>query len=815
MRVEVEEMRYIKTERLLFPSHVQRVERSQTGALIHLDDEMLRVDVIRPDILRLKISRGKTFDEQPTFACCFDMPAKEEFELEETDEQVIVRTSRLELRVRREPFAFAVYRPDGSVIFESATEKEQTVGYGTDNDRFVLQRKYRPDDAIFGLGEKTHRLNRKGRNFIMYNNDLPHHQASEIRALPEGDPRKDVSSTKYDPYYISIPFFYRMDGSRQDYPVAGFFLDNGYKVHYEFEDQTTYRVQALGGQYTEYVMAGPSMKQVLEAYTFLTGRMSVPPIWALGFHQCRWNRYSQENLLNLAKKMREHEFPCDVMWLDIDYMDGYRVFTWDKELFPDVPKMLEQFREQGFRAITIIDPGVKYEKGNELFEDGKKRNVFCKTESGALFTGYVWPGRTVFPDFVKPEARKWWGELNANHVKSGLAGIWNDMNEPSVSTEVAEADMRFDRDGKNWPHDRYHNQYALLMAMGTAEGLRAALPEERSFVLSRAGFAGIQRYAANWLGDNFARWDHLWMSMPMSMGMSVSGQPFVGADVGGFAEYCSDELFARWMQYAALTPFFRNHMACGSADRYPWSYGRAIAEIVRDAVKLRYRLLPYLYSAFVHTSETGEPVMRPLVYEFQHDRSARDIDDEYLLGNALLVAPIYREGETRRRVYLPQGSWTDWWTGEMLKGQRFITAEAPLDRIPMFARGGSVIPMLTEAPQTTMRYQTEMVELKVVVPAGDGEWTSTLQEDDGTSTGYRNGAYLRTTFTVTRQGGKVSVTAGSSGKGFNSFARRRFRISLLGARAAMAKVDGREALWPTDGLILPNAGEAFRLEFSL
>jgi alpha-glucosidase len=436
--------------------------------------------------------------------------------------------------------------------------------------------------------------------------------------------------------------------------------------------------------------------------------------------------------------------------------------------------------------------------------------VLCRTEGGDLYVGQVWPGDTVFPDFVTSEARTWWGELNAAHVESGVAGIWNDMNEPATGAIPADR-MRFG--GGRYPHERYHNQYALLMAMGTTAGLRAAMPERRPFVLSRAGFAGIQRYAANWLGDNQSRWDHLWLSMPMGMGLGLSGQPFVGADIGGFQGNSNAELFLRWMQYGTLTPFCRNHSEIGNVDQYAWAWGEVVLEAVRDAIRLRYRLMPYLYATFLHAAETGAPIQRPLVFDYQYDPTVRDIDDQYLLGADLLVAPVTAAGQTARQVYLPAGRWYDWHTGEAVDGGRFVLVPTPMDRIPLYARGGAVIPMWPEAPPTTA-YFPATVELHLFVPGADGTHRTFLHEDDGLTVAAQDGASYRTTFEVTRRGTAITLRAEVSGRGFPEFARREFRLFVRGA-AADVTVDG-EPVPTTDGyVVIPNAGTGFAASLEL
>jgi alpha-glucosidase len=542
--------------------------------------------------------------------------------------------------------------------------------------------------------------------------------------------------------------------------------------------------------------------------------MAAPPIWALGHHQCRYHDYSDTEILEIGKEYRKRQIPCDVLWLDIGYMRGYRVFTWDEQRFPDVPGMLSTMKEAGFRLVTIVDPGVKAEPGYPVFDEGRRHNLFCKTDSGQLYIGQVWPGRTVFPDFSRSEARAWWAELNAQHIESGVAGIWNDMNEPATG-DVEPFSMRFDRDGANMPHERFHNQYALLMAMSTYEGMRRANPALRPFILSRAGFAGIQRYAAQWLGDNMSDWDHLRMGVPMALAMGISGQPFVGADIPGFSANPTPELAVRWMQYGALTPFCRCHNEKGERDQYPWSFGPGVEKRSRAALDLRYRLLPYLYSTFMVSSETGDAVQRPLVLDFQNDRHARETDDAYLLGDALLVAPVLGPGQTARHVYLPQGTWVDWHTGESHPGGQFITASAPLDRIPLFARGGRVIPAHAGRLASTMGHYPDVLELHLIVPDEDGEFISVLHEDDGLSDAFLQGVCLRTTFCVTRQGDKIRLSSKVTGRGFPEFRRRSLRLVIRGVAVKRLEMDGGTMPMSAGQAEFDNRGHDFELSFSV
>jgi alpha-glucosidase len=804
----------ISTKNFLPLGKVRAVEITPDGLLLGVGDERLRVDVLRADLFRLKISQGLLFDEEPTFAVVHVPEERVQFEVLRENEAIILVTEKLKLVINREPFALSAYRADGGVIFEDAVDDEgKPIGYLQLNDTFVVTRKMDPHDSVYGLGEKTGSFDRRGRRFVLWNTDVLQPDVLRQNRLFETDLQQHGSSTSYDPYYSSTPFFYHCRTDSPAAPMAGFFIDNGYKARFEFDHAHRYRYQFEGGQYTEYVFAGPDMPAILGAYTELTGRMAAPPLWALGVHQCRFHDYAQEDVLRVGKEYREREIPCDVLWLDIGYMSGFRVFTWDPKKFPDPGGMISRLRDQKFRVVAIVDPGVKQEPGYPIFEEGFARGLFCKTESGNLYIGQVWPGRTVFPDFSREEVRTWWGELNARHASVGLSGIWNDMNEPATG-DVPPFAMRFDREGENHPHERFHNQYALLMAMATHQGLKSSRPDQRPFILTRAGFAGIQRYAAQWTGDNYSEWSHLRMSIAMSTGLGISGQAFVGSDMPGFMGRATAELTVRWTQYGALTPFCRYHNNLGSADQYPWSFGNGVERRSREALRMRYRLMPYLYSTFVEASQTGAPVMRPLVYHYQEDRQARETDDTYLLGSSLLVAPITEAGQTSRNVYLPEGSWMDFATGKMFEGTQFITADAPLDRCPVFVRGGAVVPTYCEPPMSTMEHQPECIELHLFVPSEQGEFVSELWEDDGVTTAHEKGAYVHTTFRVSRVGSKVQLEARVSGDRYAAFRRKRFRLVVRGCAASAVRLNGSERQANQGTLEFDNRGEGFLVEMT-
>lgn len=753
--------------------------RIQRGVECAVDTELVRIEFIRPDVARVSISSGGEFDLEPTHAVVTDDFGEVPFTLKRSAEQIVLATGALTVQVNLCPFSFDVFRADGSPVLRSVSGK----AYSFLNGSWRVEREKRPNDGIFGLGQKTGPLNRNGRSFVMWNTDIMAHVSIEEALDPE-----------FDPYYISIPFFYHLSPTGA---ASGSFIDNGYRLRYDFTAPGTYTVEADGGQYTEYIFAGPSMQDILSRYTELTGRMPLPPLWALGHHQCRWHDYQEDDIRSLARTYREKGIPCDVLWLDIDYMDDFRIFTWDREKFPDPAVLSTDMEKQGFRLITIIDPGVKHDPGYPVYDQGARRDLFCKAPGGMTFVGKVWPGHTVFPDFVKKETREWWADLVAGHTAHGnLAGAWIDMNEPAF-TEADERRMLFDHEGETHPHERWRNQYGLLMAQCTRAGLEKARPGQRQFVLSRAGFAGIQRYAANWMGDNGARWEHLALSVALCCGTSMSGQPFVGSDIGGFAGDTTAELLVRWYQYGVFQPFCRNHSMKDSSDQYPWSFGKRVEDSVRQSLEMRYRLLPAIYSAFARSAETGEPIQRPLVYNYPHDIRTWEVNDQFLFGDHILVAPVVTPGTRERRVYLPEGGWYALDFPACHPGGRDITVSARLEKLPVFVRAGAIIPAV-EAVQSTVDYTPEEIILNVYLPVESGEWVSYLQEDDGLTERWREGELLRTEFRVIHKDGRATLYGTVTGKRFPGFKRTAFRVRVIG-----------EGITET---VIPNTGEDFVLE---
>ena len=641
--------------------------------------------------------------------------------VEETDQVLILSTDDLRLEIGKKPLRLRFYDVQGRLL--SADEEARGMGWqgGTPVAYFTL-----PDDEhILGLGEKVGPLDKRDHKWEMWNTD------AHPRHLPTTDPM-----------YESFPIYL---GLRPGLGYARFF-DNTWRSHFDFgySEPGVSRYDAAGGELNYYFIYGPEPMAILARYTELTGRMPMPPRWALGHQQCRWSYYPEAKVREVAEKLRSHCLPTDVIYLDIDYMDGYRVFTWDRERFPDPKKLIADLRAQGFRTVTIVDPGVKVDEQYAVYQEGVARGYFCKKPDNSLFVGPVWPGDAVFPDFTHPEVRRWWGDLHRESLLDmGVAGIWNDMNEPAVFGGVGwtmdEDVIHYDH-GHQTPHSKSHNVYGLLMARATREALERMRPNERAFVLTRAAYAGVQRYAAVWMGDNSSWWEHLWLAMPMCMSVGLAGQPFVGVDIGGFSDDCTPELYARWVQLGAFTPLCRTHTALGTRDQEPYAFGPEVERIARRYLELRYQLLPYTYTLFWEASQTGAPIMRPLVYTYPDDPTSYEISDQFLWGPAFLVAPIYQENVTHRAVYLPAGHWVDYWTGKTFEGPSWIVAEAPLDILPLYVRAGSIIPT-----GPTMQYTDERpLDPLTLEVYGGSNGRFTLYEDDGLTMAYQEGDWAIT-----------------------------------------------------------------------
>jgi alpha-glucosidase len=674
-----------------------------------------------------------------------------------------VTTAALRLRATLDPFRLHWSWPDGQPF----AEEDVALGMG-------VIAPYAPNDApdvtlpagavrchlrlaagerILGGGERTAALEKRGARLVYWNIDPDQPYGPETRNM-----------------YASFPFWLGLRNGR----TYGIFLDTVRRADLDAgaTQPEILSFGALGGDLTYYLFAGPTPEAVLGRYADLTGHAPLPPLWALGYGQCRWSYYPETQVREIAAQFRARRIPCDHLWLDIDYMDGYRVFTFSPRRFPEPKRLMDDLSAQGFKVVTIVDPGVKVDPTDPTYADGVARDHFVRRADGTLFTGVVWPGESAFPDFSRPAVRTWWGERHRALLDAGVTAIWDDMNEPALTdrfvpdgatprgaTLISDVVHRPEgADGPPLPHAAFHNAYGMQMARATQEGLLRLRPDQRPFVLSRSGYAGIQRYAALWTGDNSSDWDNLRLASRMCLALGLAGVAFCGFDTGGFWGSANGPLLVRWTQLGAVFPFFRNHTAFESEahEQEPWTFGQPFETFVREAIELRYRLLPYLYTVYEASAASGAPIARPLIFAFPEDGSLAEVDDQHLLGGDLLCAPVVAERDYARLVTFPRGAWVDWQTGERIVGPVRRRVDSPLDLLPLFAREGAILPLGPLLQFVGEKPQDPITLACYLGPAARATAEGMLYEDDGATLAYTRGTWRRTRFTARR--GERGVT---------------------------------------------------------
>ncbi len=689
-------------------------KKSENGIHIEFERGSVLLSFVTSHVVRVRCWRDFLYPEHPSFAV---LPVE--------------RKPPLVMHLNREPdYGFATSAievvlkvKDGSLSFNDFKESETFLAEGprasavrADGKVSRVWMRLPADEHYFGFGEKAGPLDKRGRSIVNWNTDAYFYGSGT------------------DPLYQSIPFYLALREGR----AYGLFLDAPERSSFDMgnQERDTISFGAESPVLDYYVVFGPHPKDVIRRFTDLTGRMPLPPHWALGYQQCRYSYFPEKRVREIARAFRERKIPCDALYLDIDYMDGFRCFTWDKEKFPDPGKMIRDLTAMGFSTVVMIDPGIKAEAGYFVYDQGLEGDHFVKNPDGTVYKGRVWPGDCVFPDFHRPETRAWWGTLYKDLLTLGVRGVWNDMNEPSVFDGpggTMPLDVVHRVRGKKMPHAYCHNTYGMHMIRATREGIRALRPEERVFVLTRASYAGGQRYAAGWTGDNRSYWEHLEQSVPMVLNWSVSGQAFCGPDVGGFSGSPSAELLTRWIQVGAFLPLFRNHTSKNTRDQEPWVHGEPYEGINRRFIEIRYELLPFLYSLFREAAVTGVPVARLPLLEFPEWTSSLKpyYDAQFMVGADLFVSPVVRIGERKWPVYLPEGLWYDFWTGlkRACDGKRF-KVDAGLKTLPVFVRAGAVIPM-----QSVVQHTGEKPEGPLVLRVYPGKTGRVFPfyEDDGIS----------------------------------------------------------------------------------
>ncbi|MBO5136688.1 MAG: glycoside hydrolase family 31 protein [Clostridia bacterium] len=672
---------------------IKNYEVNDNKIIITMDEGNYNVEIIRDDIIRFNI---KFTEKNYISKAIEENPAQDtDFSVEKETDAVVISTDLLTVKVYDE-CKTDIYDKDGNLICEDYRGK-RTTGENLTPDQIAQLRaeghsfnergvKYRTEviktmestDCFYGLGDKAGFLNKREYDYVMQNSDI---------SLPN-----DYPHTKA--LYKSIPFLI----TKNSVATYGLFFDNTFTSFFNLgEENLSYFYYAINdGDLDYYFIYGPDMKKVLGGYAHLTGYTPVPQLWTLGYHQSRWGYITENDFRSIAKQMRDNDLPCDVLHYDIHYMDNYKVFTWNKENFEATPKQLgEDLKKDGFKRVCILDPGVKKEEGYHVYDQAIENDYFIKDNDGNVYINEVWPGEAAFPDFSNPEVRNWWADLQKEMIDFGADGIWCDMNEPASFKGNLPLDLPMCDENLGATQGEMHNVYGHHMATACSNGLKKH-NGKRPFVITRACYSGIQKYSTAWTGDNHSEWDHLQWSIPQICNLGLSGLSYAGADVGGFAGNGNTELFARWFELGCFYPLFRNHACFGTRRQELWTFGKEVLDISRKYLKLRYKLLPYIYDTFVKNSKTGLPVMRAMVLEFPEDKNCESMNDQFMFGEDILVSPVVNQGEIAKRVYLPEGQWYDFWTNEVIEGGRYIIKDAPLDVCPMYVKAGSIIPTYPE-----------------------------------------------------------------------------------------------------------------------
>ncbi len=788
-----------------------------------------QIDAVAADILRVRFSPTGRFAPRRNWEPVLDLPSAE-LTVAEEGPTCHLGADGLSASIDLATGAVAFQTPAGWPLGEDIgppqwremsvreTALEQTpdteLPPGPARTACFLDKRMAPGEAYFGFGQRTGRLDRRHRRLTHWTVD---------RSSP-GHCRGN------DNMYQAHPVLLAMRPGL----TWGLFLHSSWYSAFDVgaEQEGVLTLFTLGGELDYFVFAGPTPAVVVEQLTRLTGRPALPPLWALGYHQSRWSYGSDQEVRTIAREFRARRIPLEAIHLDIDYMDGYRVFTWDRQRFPRPAETVASLHAEGIRAVVIVDPGVKkaLDAGYQVADEGVAEGHFVRRPNGELFSGWVWPGESLFPDFCRSATRRWWGEQHAGLLEAGVDGVWCDMNEPAivdrpfgvrgVRDQPIPLASRHGDEGEAL-HAETHNLYGALMARATSEGLARLRPDRRPWVLTRSGFVGVQRWAATWMGDNSAWWEHLEMSLPQLASMGLCGSPHVGVDIGGFYHNCFPELFARWIELGTFYPFMRGHTHYRSRPQEPWAFGPEIERVARAAIERRYRLLPYLYTLAHRAHQTGEPLLRPLLYDFPETAHLHQIEDQVMIGPQLMIAPVYQPGVRRRLVELPPGTWYDFHTGACVSDAAQAgawVADAPLETIPILIRGGSIL-TLGNIRQSTAEPLTQLTLELYPDPSASGRWT--LIEDSGDGFGYRDGLIAETDYWLAGQDAGAGLAIGARRGRYTPTPRALILRLHLPERPAALVLDGRPAAaeaWHWDAvqraaeLRLDDDGQAHTLE---
>ena len=716
--------------------NLEHVERLPDGVELTAGASKVRITAFRDGIVRVRVAPRGTFGKDYSWAIV-ESPLPPPVRLEDRSNDLRLDTGRVIVIINKAPLLISFADPSGKVLLAD----EPALPMAWEGTRVQVWKKMPAEEYYFGLGDKPGPMNRRNHAYTMWNTDFFGWQESD------------------DPLYKTIPFFIGL----QKGSAYGLFFDNTYRSSFDFGKQSPdyFSFGADGGEINYYFMAGPKPKDIVGAFADLVGHTPLPPLWSLGYQQSRYSYYPESRAREIVQRLRSDKIPADVIYFDIDYQQGYAPFTVNREFFPHFEQMIADFRAQGMRSVLITDLHIKNDPhhGYAPYDSGIQDDVFVKNPDGSVYVGQVWPGASVFPDFTLTRVRDWWGGLYKNFVNMGVAGFWNDMNEPATfftlsKTMPLDIVHRLD-DGTMLDHRAVHNIYGMQNVRATRDGLLKLRPLERPFVLTRAAYAGTERYAATWTGDNSATWNHIGMSVPQIMSLGISGYAMVGADVGGFAGSPPVDLLTRWYELGVFYPIYRDHAAKGTADHEPWASGPEQETVRRKYIELRYRLLPYIYTSVEETSRTGVPLMEPVFLEFPDAQDYYGDDHAFFFGREFYVAPVVTEKVDAADVHLPPGEWYDFWTSAKHSSNEHIALHPSLSETPLYVRAGAVIPLQPVVQSTNEKPDGP---LELLVYPGDN-CRGTLYEDDGLTFAYLEGEYLRVNFSCQAASGAVTVSS--------------------------------------------------------
>ncbi|WP_445505703.1 glycoside hydrolase family 31 protein [Niallia sp. 03091] len=765
------------------PMTVQGMEKLNNGVKLNLGQQDAYIRLLSPDMSKVSIlNKGdKEFNSVSIAKTKWDTP---KFRIKEDNQKILLVSESLTVDIQKSPFAVKYLDKSGNVINEDGNQ-----GVGYENGKPYIFKKTDKDEAFYGFGQKLDGLNHRGQDIRVFNRE-----------------NDQTPTSQYT--FSSFPFFIGLKGDK----AYGMFFDNTYRSYYNMakESDDYYYFWADGGKLTYYFINGPEIKDVVDRYTDLTGKMQMPPEWAMGFHQSAWG-YHQKDVEQVAKMYREKNIPIDGVMLDIEWMDDYKDFMWGSK-FPDPDGMHKRLHDSGFHSTAIIDPAIRVPDPGQpeyfYYTDGTQKDLWVKNADGTDYLGKVWPwgvpSKSVFPNFLQQKTRDWWAQQHSTMFDRGVDGIWNDMNEPAnFSTKdywSLPLDTVFETDeGVRMTHEEAHNIYAHTEAQATDEAFNTLKPNTRPFILTRASFAGSQRYAtATWTGDNWSRWEFLRASIFQDMNVGLAGFPMVGNDIGGFAKnpyigaVPTPELFARWVEVGAFYPFSRDHYnndgkspmetdanhSLAWQRQEPWQFGKEVEDISRKYINMRYELMPYLYNAFQRAHEEASPIMQPLVYQFQEDAKTHNIQDQFLFGDSLMMAPIVYQGATSRDLYLPAGvKWVDYWTGEEFEGGQTIKKEADLATLPIYVKKDSIIPR-REVQQHTGEKPLTNLTLDTYL---ENEAMYSFYEDDANTEDYTRGEYNVTKFEVEKKRNKITFKQKQEVKNYKDSKIEQYTLKLNNA----------------------------------